>query len=457
MISFCSDGAPRMPGKKHFLSVVGFAVTLCVAASLASAQQNGTEESADVAAAQNEAGVEEVGEPITLSQLLDFAGDHAPDIQQARERIGLGEAAIEGAEKFQQFNPEIESEFGVGLGDFGLSRIEVTLKQRLEVAGERGLRIEAARQRKQALVAEFAQARWDVHQQVHRLYRLGLVDQEQVEIEREVLEFTQDLFQVAEQRFEAGEEPRTSVIVARAEVAKARQRLLQAEVSYLRTLRNLGATVGWEKQAPPQPTGEPEEARPVPSKAELLERAFEEDPQLAVLRARLEQARAELALEERKVWPNPLFGVGYERENLGSTAVEDKLRLVVGVPLPLWDRNQGEIAAAKARTDIFRQAIDNRRKVLKSLVLKQAESVQAAYRQAQIYQEEVLPALETQLELLQKGFKLGELSLLDVMNARDRLLAVQRQYLGALNQYYDAVSELEELVGTAIWEENTDE
>ena len=192
-------------------------------------------------------------------------------------------------------------------------------------------------------------------------------------------------------------------------------------------------------------------------KAELLERAFEKDPQLAVLRAHLEQARAELALEEREVWPNPLFGVGYERENLGSTAVEDKLRLVVGVPLPLWDRNQGEIAAAKTRTGIFRQAINNRKTVLKSLVLKQAESVQAAYRQAQIYQEEVLPALETQLELLQEGFKLGELSLLDVMNARDRLLAVQRQYLGALNQYYDAVSELEELVGTAIWEEDTDE
>ena len=398
----------------------------------------------------------QVGQPKTFTQLLDFAEDNAPDIQEARERIGLGEAAIEGAEKFQQFNPEIEGEFGVGLEDFGLATAEVTLKQRLEIAGERGLRIKAARQRKQALIAEFAQAGWDVHQQVHRLYRLGLVDRERIGIEREILEFTQQLFQIAQERYQAGEEPRTSVIVAKAELATARQRLVQTWISYVRTLRNLGATLGWEDDAPPQPAGDLEDALSIPTKAVLLEKAYEEDPQLAVLEARVEQARAELALEERKVWPNPVFGIGWEGENFGATEVENKLRFVIGVPLPLWDRNQGEIAAAQTRTSIFLQAIENRKEVLKSLVLKQAEAVQSAYKQAQIYEEEVLPALQEQLELLQEGFQLGELSLLDVMNARDRLLAVQRQYLDALEDYFVAVSELEELLGTSIWESEED-
>ncbi|WP_168210485.1 TolC family protein [Persicimonas caeni] len=424
------------------MSIIAFTATVCVAASTADAQQRDEEPT---------------GEPVTLTELFEFAEESAPDIQQARERLGLGDAAIEGAERFQPFNPEIEGEFGVGLDDVGLSRAEITLTQRLEIAGERGLRIDAARQQKEALQAELARARWDVHQQVHRLYRQGLVDTDEVEIERDVLDFTQALFEVAEQRFEAGEEPRTSVIVARAEVAQARQRLLQAQVRALRTRRDLGAVVGWTKQAAPQPTGEPEKAKPVPAKERLVEKAIAQDPQLAVLRARLEQARADLALEEREVWPAPLIGVGYERENLASTDVENKLRLVVGVPLPLWDRNQGEIAAAKTRTDILRQAIEDRKKVLGNLVVKQAASVQAAYGQTQIYQEEVLPALETQLDLLQEGFKLGELSLLDVMNARDRLLAVQRQYLAALDEYYAAVSELEALLGTAIWQANGDE
>lgn len=441
-------------GTRHVLFATAVVATLCASSGSASAQQD-DEQTTSVEA---EAVVEEVGgEPVSFAQLLDFAQAHAPELQQARERVGLGDAAIKGADRFLQFNPELEGELGVGLENGGLAKVEITLKQRLEVAGERGLRIEAAKRRKQALLADLAQARWQVHQQVHRLYRQGLVDQEQVEIEREVVDFTRELYTVAQQRFEAGEEPQISVVVARAEVAKAQQRLLQAGVGYMRTLRSLGATVGWDEDAPPRPTGEPQAARPVPSNEKLVERAYDHDPQLAALRARLEQAQAELALEEREVWPNLLIGVGYEREDMGSTAVEDKLRLVVGVPLPLWNRNQGEIAATKTRTDILRQAIDNRKTVLQSLVRKQAESVEAAYRQAQIYQKEVLPALETQLDLLQEGFKLGELSLLDVMNARDRLLDVQRQYLVALSQYYTAVSELEALLGTAIWNEKTDE
>lgn len=394
----------------------------------------------------------QIGEPKTLAELLEYAGEHAPALQQARERIGLGEAAIEGAEKVQPFNPEIEGEFGVGLEEFGLAKSEVTLKQRLEVFGQRGLRIEAARQRKQALVAEMTQAGWDVHQQVHRLYRVGLVDQERIGIERDILEFTQQLLEIAQERYQAGEEPRTSVIVAKAEIAQARQRLVQTWMNYIHTLRDLGAVLGWGGDTPPRPTGDIDQARPAPAKAELLEKAYQEDPQLALLEARVQQAKAEVALEERKVWPNPVFGIGWEGENFTGNQVENKLRFIIGVPLPIWDRNQGEIAAAQARTQIFRQAIDNRKEVLKSLVFKQVEAVQSAYKQAQIYEQEVLPALETQLELLQEGFKLGELSLLDVMNARDRLLAVQRQYLDALQEYYAAVSELENLLGTSIWE-----
>jgi cobalt-zinc-cadmium efflux system outer membrane protein len=394
---------------------------------------------------------DQLGEPRTLEELLDIAEDNAPAIEQARERVGLGEAAIEGAERLLPYNPEIEGELGVGL-----SRVEVTLTQRLEVAGQRGLRLEAARQRRQALVAELAQAQWDVHHEVHRLYRLGLVAQERVDIEREILAFTKELFEVAQQRFEAGEEPRTSVIVAKAEVAKARQRLLKEQMSYRSMLRTLGVTVGWAEELPPQPAGERDDARPIPDKSRLVSKALAADPQLAVLDAQLEQARAELALQEREVWPDPVVGVGYERENLGSAAVEDKLLLIVGMPIPLWNQNQGEVAVAKARTSIVRQAIENRHDVLESHVLKQAETVQSAYRQAQIYEEEVLPALQTQLELLQEGFTLGELSLLDVMNARDRLLAVQRQNLGALHDYFVAVSELEEHLGTSIWDTDED-
>jgi cobalt-zinc-cadmium efflux system outer membrane protein len=430
--------------------MMALVIGVCVP-SLATAQDARSQETS-----AQETSAQDVGAPRTLEQLYDYALQNAPELLEARERVGLGQAAVEGATRFQQHNPEIEGEVGVGLGEGEVSKLEVKLKQRLEVAGERGLRVDAARLQKQALEAQADQAEWQVLQQVRRLYRTGLLDRQRVDIEQQSLEFTQELLDIAEQRFEAGEEARTSVIVSKAERAKARQRLAQARIAYLRTLRTLGANVGWQEDSPPQPTGELDAPTRPASKEALLELAFANDPQLTVLDSQLQQARAELALAEREVWPDPIVGIGYERESAGAGAAEHKLLFVLGASLPVWNQNQGEVAEATARINVFRQAVESRKRVLESLVLEQNEAVESAYEQARIYEEEVLPALETQLELLQEGFRLGELSLLDVMNARDRLLEVQRQHLSALNQYYTAVSELERLLGTSTGQEDTE-
>jgi cobalt-zinc-cadmium efflux system outer membrane protein len=426
------------------VGLVSLALTMLVGTSSALAQDSG-----------EDAGAPLVGKDVTLQRLLDLAEENAPDVQVARERTGLGGAAVRGAERFQPYNPEIEGQLGVGLDAPGVRRAEVTLKQRLEVAGQRGQRIEAARTKERVLEAELDAARWRVSQEIRRLYRQALVDRRNVEVEDASLEFTRRLHRIAGQRFEAGEAARTSVIIARAEVARAKQRRLDARMDYDQTVRELATVVGWEEQRPPKPTGELEQAAPAPETDRLLEAVVAQDPTLNVFRARLEQAQADVDVRRREVWPDPIVGVGFERERIGTSGVASQLRFVLGVPLPLWNRNQGEIGEARARTSVYRRAIETRTRALRNRVAQRAAAVDAAFGQAQIYQEEVLPALETQLDLLQEGFELGELSLLDVMNARDRLLAVQRQYLGALREYYLAISELEALLGTAIEDENT--
>jgi cobalt-zinc-cadmium efflux system outer membrane protein len=358
----------KWPEKKHLLAAVVAVLGLCLQVAPANAQQTSPVDANGAQAARTAALLEkyspQIGEPHSYAELLAYAEEHAPEVQMARERVGLGEAAITSAEKFQPYNPEIDGEFGVGLDDVGLSHFEVTLTQQLELFGARGLRIEAARQRKKALLAERNQAAWQVEQRVRKLYRLGQINRNRLKIERRILSFTQQLFDVARQRFEAGEEPRLSVIVARSELAAARRQLVAEWGDYLQTLRELGAGIGWQKHAPPRPTGEFETPGPLPPRDALLEKAFAQDHELAVLNARLDQARAELALEERVSWPDPLVGMGFETENLGAADAENTLLLLVGVPIPIWDANQGEIAAARARVAIARQAIENRRRAL---------------------------------------------------------------------------------------------
>lgn len=405
--------------------------------------------SAPAVAEENRPG-EDGGESATLDELLEYAEKRAPKLRRARKRVGLGEAEIEEARRLSPYNPEVEGRAGLGVDGGELSEFEVSMRQRLEVAGQRGLRIDAAQREEEVYAAELAETRWEVLQKVRHLFRTGVLERRRVEIERESLEFAEELLEMADEQVEAGEEPRISAVVARAERAKARKALTEQRQSYRRTLRELEAVVGWRKDAPPRPGGQLEEVEKAPSEASLLESAREHDPKLAILDAQLEQARADRALAEREVWPDPTVGLGFEREGHATANPEDKLNVILGVPLPVFERNQGDLGAASARIGLYEQAVEDRRVVLESRVLEQLEAVESTREQVEIYEDEVMPALEEQLDLLQEGFELGEMSLLDVVDARDRLLEVQRQHLEALVHYYTAFGELEEVVGTDI-------
>lgn len=393
---------------------------------------------------------DELGPRKTLDELLEYADERGPEIRGAEAERELGEAERTGAAIFQPSNPELESEVGIEPGAGEVRKLEATLKQRLEIAGERGSRLEAARRREETLEARSDRAHWSVRRRVRRLYRLGQIDRERVELEREILSFTDRLSEIAGDRVDAGEEGRAALLVGRAERAGARQRLVEAWRGYVRTLGSLGATIGWEASEPPQPSGSLPEPRDIPPENELLERAIESDRKLRLLRARLEEVRAQEKVARREGWPNPMLGIGVERERIGTPNVSNKLRFLVGLPLPLWERNQGEVALAEARERIVRQRIENRKRVLHNRITERRQEAAAAHRQAVIFEEEALPAIEEQFELLQEGFELGEMDVLEVMDARDRLLEARRNHLDALAEYVRATNDLEGLLGAPL-------
>ncbi|HEV8325393.1 MAG TPA: hypothetical protein VG389_27535, partial [Myxococcota bacterium] len=88
---------------------------------------------------------------VTLDVVLEWAGEHAPALAVARARLAYGAAAVAGARPvFGGANPSLEVEAGprVALAGDGGARptadVAVALLVPLEVAGERGLRLESA-------------------------------------------------------------------------------------------------------------------------------------------------------------------------------------------------------------------------------------------------------------------------------------------------------------------------
>jgi cobalt-zinc-cadmium efflux system outer membrane protein len=390
--------------------------------------------------------------PVSLDSVLAYADRHAPALRVARERLGLGDAALAGAEPLLPDNPVLSVGVGPRDGSDG-THVDFTasLSQRLEIAGERGLRLEAAQHTRQRFRAELDEARWDVHQQVHAAFHHALVERERSEAAQRVLTFQERLLEIAHGRLQAGDVSPLAVRLVDGELSQARVARIAAEQTYLRARLELGALAGWPADSPPEPAGELDAPRDPPEARSLLMAARAHQPRLRTLQAARTEAMAQARAADRDAWVEPSIGVQATREGAPSGLEETVILGKLSVPLPLVQRNQAERAAARARARIAAAAREAFGSELLNRLVQHRAAVVAAAARVRTYGSEILPTFEESLRLVQRAFELGEIDILQVSVARERFLRIQADALDAYADYFQAVADLEAATGTDLW------
>jgi cobalt-zinc-cadmium efflux system outer membrane protein len=388
---------------------------------------------------------------VSLHQVLAWAAEHAPAVRVAGARVGLATAAEARATPLFRSNPFIH--FGAGRrsedGQSG-SKVDAFLLQPMEVAGERRLRLDVAEQTKNRLEAEREATRWRVHRQVHQAFHEALLARERVQLARRVREFQERLLEYTQRRFEEGDVGQLPVRLTQGETAEARQNEIAMAQAYRSARLRLARVAGWPAGTPPVPAGALDEPRSAPPVEHLVELAQGQHPALRARDARVREARAQVELADREAWPEPMLGVAYGREAIGDQAEQSVLGLL-RVRLPVWRRNQGDRAQARAALDIARSERNAVRFDLRARLARAAAEVDAAAERIRVYGEQVLPNFEENLAMLRRGLELGEFDILKVSLARERFLRIQRRALDAYGAYFDAVAELEAQVGSELW------
>jgi cobalt-zinc-cadmium efflux system outer membrane protein len=265
------------------------------------------------------------------------------------------------------------------------------------------------------------------------------------------------MLEIARRRHAAGDISAINVKLAENELAQARQAKISAEVSYRAARLTLAELSGWPVDSPPEPTGRLDPPHDAPSTARLLDLARQHNPTLRTRGQAIREADSRVDLADREAWPEPALGLSYARESEpgGAPGSEANIGLVtLGIPIPFWQRNQGDRARARADAAIARAESGALDRTLRAQIARAADAVNAAAERVRAYGTEIIPAFEQNLELLRRAFELGELDLLELMVARGRFLDVQRDALSAYADYHDAVARLEELLGTELWPEN---
>lgn len=394
--------------------------------------------------------------PVDLERMLEFAESHSPLLMVASEHLLEGEAAIVGAAVANPHNPEVTTSLGGRVLDDGMyMEVQVGLEQRFEMAGERGVRLAAAQSYREVVNSQLQSARWELRYRVTCLFNRSILGRERVAVAARLLRFAEELHGIAERRVGAGDEPEIVMILAQAEIAHARQAHIAAMQQYESLQLELAEIVGWPSDRLPELSGEVCHAHEAPPLDRLAELATEHHPAFSVHELSLRAAEARVRAADRDAWPEPSLGASYTRE--GAASDQPHIWLVtLGLPLPLWERNQGRRAEARAALGIARAERDAFLEMYRPRLDRAARAVDSAAERVAIFSADILPAFEQNLERIRRAYEMGELDIHQVSQTRQRMIESQQDALEAMEDYYEAASALQSLVGTPVWraEEN---
>jgi len=324
---------------------------------------------------------------------------------------------------------------------------EVSLELPLEIAGKRGIRVAAAQQRSEAARFSLFTAAWQVRSRVRQAFLGMYVAQQSDSLLARQREILAESLVILETRRAAGEASPTEVTQARVALAESSVAALDAAQTAVLARSELTNAVGVPPAALDSIAMDFSELSQT-----SIELPDEEARRQAMIRrsdilaslARYEATQKDLQLEVRKQYPDISLGPGYQLDQTDS-----KWTLLVGVSLPLLNRNQGPIAEAAAR----REEAASRFLALQSRVLAQVEgamgSASAALSQVQAA-DTLLDALGAQEATAQAAYDVGEISRLDLLGLETAAVATALARLDALSRAQAAVGALEDAMQTPL-------
>lgn len=392
------------------------------------------------------------GDETSLQELLVYADKHAPALATASARVGIASAEVIAASPWFPENPEVGGSIGSrsSAGNSALE-YEISIAQKLEVAGERGLRKMGAQAGERVAALSREEVRWGLHVEVHRLHNELLLMSERRQQAERFVTFSESLQNIASRQVKAGETSPLTLLVADADLAQTKSVLIEVRRQESASRTALAGIIGWPMNRSLKVAGVLPPTTRAPDTAILLRLMAKHHPSLQTRREAITASQARLKFERRSLWPKPTIGATYTREpGLAGQPNNDIWLFNVSVPVPLWQRNQGGIAKAEAQLEVAASEEAEVTALLESKLQMTANALNSAAAQVELYQKSVIPKLEKNLGSLQRAYELGEVDLLQVSQTRERLLDGSKQYLDARVSYFRAAAALEGYVGSEI-------
>ena len=383
--------------------------------------------------------------PIGPEELLALAGSAHPDIAAARARADVARGKLIQAGLYP--NPLVSyrhDEINQSQNAAGFLAMEVT--QNLPRRFKRKLDQQAAAAGVQA--ADFqAMTQWFlVLTRLRQAYIERLAALREVAAAEEMVTVAEMGLKAAEKVVGSGAGTRLDVLQARAELDQSRVRVEVARERAAAASRLLAAAAG----LPALPD------RPLVDVLDLPIPAYDADKVTELVRENSSELReaealavqAERMMRRAEEDPRPDYFLTVRPLYYSFPDQKPFVFVQFGGLLPVFNRNQGNIAAARAEAIRAREAVGQLELRLRERVAAAYQRYAAARRQVEAFRRSILPAAEESARLVRQAFEKGDAKFdyLALLQAQRALALARVNYVTALGEVWKAAAEIAGLV-----------
>ena len=365
---------------------------------------------------------------LTVQEALDLADKQNLDLAAVRRQRAVALAGIQIAR--QRPNPT---------ANFTALRDEphegLFFDQPIEIGGKRARRIDVARQEGALTEVDIATLARQVRRGTRQAYYAAAYARAESERLARVVDLAKRLELIAEERFNAGDVAQLEVMQTGLEVSRAEADLQVARqreivsMSELNALLNEPARKAWEL------AGTLEDDTPTARLEDLLSRAYQSNPDLQHLggERKVEESRRSLLKAERI--PDLVLDAGMDFNSPHDFRYGPRSQLSIG--LPLFSRNQGEIAQSLAGERVLEAETAATERSVSARVEAAYYDLEAQRTQVRLYRDRLLPVARQLESLAEESYRAGKTNILMAIQAQQDVQSVESSYLQSLEQLQD--------------------
>jgi len=281
----------------------------------------------------------------------------------------------------------------------------------------------------QRLEWEYQAQRYRVSNDVKSQFYATLGAQRQLELTHKLEKVAEAGVDIAEQLFRAGQAARPDILQAEIQLGEIRILRQNAEYDLESAKQQLASLVGDPGLTAYTFTGELDKDTVKWTWEEAYQNLLAQSPEIMAAYQTVSRSRSQIIRQESQVIPNLLTQIGAAHDNATGS---DIANIQIGIPIPIFNRNQGNIETATSEYQRAVKDIDRLQLSLKKDLAVAYRDYQKAHKQVERYKQDILPKAQSNLDLTTKGYENQQFNFLRVLTARRTYFETNIRYVKSL-------------------------